>query len=95
MPNCHSLPPFCKQNSEIPIAADAGKPYGTKKAHSPEDDTKKGVSVTAETNDQRGPKLHKVWVPRSIEAATSEDNSDYTDRIMTALHYVSEITKNR
>lgn len=94
MPNCHSLPSFCKQNSEVPMVADAEKPYGTKKAHSPADDTKKGVSITPQMNNQRGPKLHKVRVPRSIEVATSE-NSDYKDGVMTALHYVSEITKNR
>lgn len=46
----------------------------------------KGTSIPLEMNHEYGPELHKVWVPRPIEVATSEDNSDYTDRIMTALH---------
>lgn len=55
-------------------------------SHSPEDEMEKGTSVPLETNHECGPELHKVWVPRSIKVATSEDNSGYTDRIMTALH---------
>lgn len=52
-------------------------------SHSPEDEMEKGTSVPLEMNHECGP---EVWVPRSIKVATSEDNSDYTDRIMTALH---------
>lgn len=45
----------------------------------------KGTSIPLEMYHERGPELHEVWVPKSIKVATSEDNSDYTDRIMTAL----------
>lgn len=55
------------------------KPYGTKKTHSPEDEMEKSTSVPLEMNHQHGLELYKVWVPRSIKVATSEDNSDYTE----------------
>lgn len=64
---------------------DREKTCGTKGSHSPEDEMEKGTSIPPEMNHEYGPELHKVWVPRPIEVATSEDNSDYTDRIMTAL----------
>jgi len=64
---------------------DTEKPYGAKKTLSSEDEMEKGTSISLEMNHQRGPELHNLWVPRSIKVATSEDNSDYTDRIMTAL----------
>lgn len=64
---------------------DREKTYGTRVTF-PEDEMEKGTSAPLETNHECGPELHKVWVPRSIKVATSEDNSGYTDRIMTALH---------
>lgn len=45
----------------------------------------KGMSIPLKMNHDCGPELQKVWVPRSIKVVTSEDNSDYTDRIMTTL----------
>lgn len=72
-----------------------GKPYGTKKTNSPQDEMEKGTSISLEMNDQCSPELRKVWVPTSIKVAASEDNSDCTDRIMTALHHIYETTKNR
>lgn len=58
---------------------------GQKKTHSPEDEMENGTSIPLEMSHQCGPELYKVWVPRSIKVGTSEDNSDYTDRVMTAL----------
>lgn len=54
-------------------------------SNSPEDEMEKSTPIPLEMNHECGPELHKVWVPRSIKVVTSEDNSDYTDRIMTAL----------
>lgn len=52
-------------------------------------------SIPLEMSHQCVSELSKVWVPRSIKVTTSEDNSDYADRKMTALSYVCEITMNR